>query len=332
MVIVDDQMVAPGGGLPLKYRALLETLADKLEKGRCLIFLGAGASVDLAAPADLPTGQELAKELAAKCHLEWHRYVPLSTTAFYYEFFYTREGLNDLLQARIGNPAIAPSRTIRKLVEIVELLEQRGKQVFIVTTNYDQHFERAYRERLQRDPQVIVYRGAEDPNNNEAQLHLGMDESPEFWRPQEPTTYLYKMHGSISNPGGQGLVVTEEDYINFLANAQSYDPQKSLAAEVRGRIGRSTVLFVGYSLADWNFRVIFKATAERNRSDQRESVAVWSFAPPEDPLEHEREQDRWQAAVEFWGRKKVRVVDRDAFEFMSHLRQFLERPQGNQAD
>jgi len=128
--------------LAMPYRGMLKTLASKLEEGTCVIFLGAGAAIDRLAP-DLPTGEKLSSELAAECDLEWHHYVPLSTTAFYYEFYYTRDLLNEFLKHRIGNPAVQPSRTIRKLVEIAVLLEGRGKQVFIVTTNYDRKFEEA---------------------------------------------------------------------------------------------------------------------------------------------------------------------------------------------
>lgn len=308
--------------LPLHERALLETLAGKLDRGTCLIFLGAGVAVDRAVPG-LPTGNELSQVLATKCELEWHDYVPLSTTAFYYEFFYTREGLNDFVLGKLLDPSVQPSRTVRKLVEIAELLEQRGREVFIVTTNYDRQFEEAYRSRTGRYPEVIIYRGAEDPNRD-VELHRGPEGfDPEFWRPTEARTYLYKMHGCISIPHGQGLVITEEDYINFLSNAQSENPKKRLAHEVRGRMA-STILFLGYSLADWNFRVIFKATAERKRADQKESVAVRYFQPPIEPAEAERERQRWEAAVDFWLRKKVRIVNRDAFEFLNDLHRYLQ--------
>jgi len=306
---------------PVKYRAQLETLATDLLKGECLIFLGAGASVDRASTEDLPTGEELSKILAEKCNLEWHRYVPLSTTAFYYEFFFTRRKLNALLKAQIEKPGIEPSRTIRTLVEIVEMLEQRNQPVFVVTTNYDRHFETAYRERLGRESHVVIYRGAEDPNHLKAKLHEGLNFDPEYWYPTGPGTHLYKMHGCISqvNPGADehSLVITEEDYINFLANAMSDDQNKRLANFVRGRIALSTILFVGYSLSDWNFRVIFKATAERVQ--QRTSYAVQYFSPPDDPKAREREEDRWQASVGFWSRKNVEIINADAAAFMSHL-------------
>lgn len=307
--------------LPLKLRAALETLADDLLKGQCLIFLGAGASIDRESAEDLPTGEELSKTLAAKCELEWNRYVPLSTTAFYYESFFTRKNLNAFLKEQIEKPGIEPSRTIRTLVEIVEILEQKGQPVFILTTNYDRHFETAYQQRMKRSPHVIIYRGAEDPNLLNAQLHEGLDTDPRYWYPTKAGAYLYKMHGCISqaDPSSdeRSLVVTEEDYINFLANTMSEDPKKWLANVVCGRIALSTILFIGYSLSDWNFRVIFKATAER--AHHRRSYAVQYFSPSADRLARQREEDRWQTSVDFWSAKNVRVIDADAAAFTGHL-------------
>lgn len=305
-------------------RDQIEMLARDLINGECLLFLGAGASVDRTSAEDLPTGAELSKLLAKKCRLAWHSYVPLSTTAFYYESFFTRSKLNALLKEEIENPDVRPSQTIRTLIEIVELLEQKGKhrQAFLITTNYDRHFEIAYRERRARDPHVIIYRGAEDPNKRGVQLNEGLDDDPEYWRPVEPGTYLYKMHGCISRVDPRAdehsVVITEEDYINFLANAaMSEDQDKWLAHEVRGKLALSTILFVGYSLSDWNFRVIFKATAERMQ--KRTSYAVQYFKPSANSVVRDQEERRWQAAVEFWLEKKVKIVNVDAASFMEHL-------------
>ena len=51
-----------------------------------------------------------------------------------------------------------------------------------------------------------------------------------WWLPDREANhvYLYKLHGCISEPGIQNLVVTEEDYINFLANATGSKPDKRL--------------------------------------------------------------------------------------------------------
>src|SRR5262249_22471569 len=154
---------------------------------------------------------------------------------------------------QIGNAAIPPSSTIETLVEIIGLLEENGKRNFVITTNYDNQFENAYWAKTRRELEVVIYRGGSDPNNLGAHLHIGLDQlGPKYWRPSR--TCLYKMHGSISHPEDHGLVITEEDYVNFLANAAlSQDENKRLLNYALGQITFSTILFIGYGLEDWNF-------------------------------------------------------------------------------
>jgi hypothetical protein len=120
------------GGNDFRYESVIQTVARQLLKGRCVLFLGAGASVD-ATQRSVPTGHSLSKLLAAKCKLDWHEYIPLSTIAFYYESYFTRQGLNDELLSAIEPPgatsaestAIPPSTTIRRLIEVIQILESR---------------------------------------------------------------------------------------------------------------------------------------------------------------------------------------------------------------
>ena len=298
-------------GVPLRNRAAVETLAraltDPMDGG--LLFLGAGAALQPKGPT-LPSGVEVAKGLAKKCELEWHEYVPLSTTAFYYESFFSRPGLEHYLKDLIDRPDVPPSDAVQAVADVAGILEERGKSVFIITTNYDQSLERAYHKKFGRDLKVIIYRGRTDPNDKDVNLHSGIDKIADFWKPTERVTYLYKMHGCISDPSS--LVITEEDYINFLSNALSADPQKRLLHEARGQIGLRTILFVGYSLMDWNFRVIFKATAEKTRS--KESYAVQFFQPKKSI-----DQERWEKTREFWSRKQVNIINSDATQFLHAL-------------
>lgn len=314
--ILDDQKQPSG-----RYLTTLEELADALIGEKCLVFLGAGASIDQDSP-DLPTAKELSKALAKKCHLEWHEYVPLSTIAYYYEFFRSRDSLNSFLKEKIDDKKIKPSSTIEHLIQIIRVLEERNKRVFVVTTNYDQHFERAYRDEFDKDPGVIVYKGGWDPNDRGAKLHEGLgDVEPQHWHAQnqeKELTYLYKMHGCISQPNGHNLVITEEDYINFLTNALSQDKKKEILNYVQGQMALSTVLFIGYSLSDWNFRVIFKATAE-GEDRCKKSFAVQYYKPSDKSPDSYFRNAQWEAATEFWGDKRVRIMNLDASKFMKDL-------------
>ncbi|HWK88990.1 MAG TPA: SIR2 family protein [Longimicrobium sp.] len=308
----------PRGQPTLKYRGILNELAQRLLEGKILIFLGAGCNVD-DEPA-LPTASALSRDMADACSLEWHEYIPLSTIAFYYESFNSRSELNRFLSEMLRRDDVPPSTTLQRLVAVIQMLEERGLKTVIVTTNFDQQFEKAYRAATGRDVDVVVYNGGTDANNAGAVLHPKI-QFPDLWGPSQATT-LYKMHGCISAPESPGanppqehnLVVTEEDYINFLSNALSGTDWKKLVRYVLAQIAASTTLFIGYSLTDWNFRVVYKATAERHFT---RGYAVQLFTPTHG--KEELDNARHQAAVQFWGTKKVDIVNIEAATFVDDL-------------
>jgi hypothetical protein len=304
------------GNQPSKiYRTTLELLADKLLQEKCMIFLGAGASFDHNKPG-LPTGSELSKDMSEACGLEWHEYIPLSTIGFYYESFSSREILNKFIKGKIDNPKIQPSTTIEHLIKIIKILEEKNKRTLVMSTNYDRHFELAYKNEFGCEPEVVIYNGGIDPKEHRnKKLHVGLgdfEECPMRWVPQK-NTCLYKMHGCISKPEGQNLVITEEDYINFLSNALSSDEKKKLLNYITGEISLKTILFVGYSLSDWNFRVIYKAVKE---GINMESYAVQFFDASKSSEEAKK---RWKIMTGFWEDKRVIIINTDASDFMGDL-------------
>ncbi len=314
------------GAIDTLARALTSRPDDEGAEDNCVLFLGAGAATDPKLPREnrLPLGSELSASLAEKCGMASPEYIPLSTTAFYYESFYSRDGLENFLKDEIGKfPA---SATIQQVAELAHLLEAAQKQLFIVTTNYDQSLENEYNAKT-ADPKqqlrVIGYDGRTDPNDHDPKtvLNWGAIKGPqEHWQPVQAKTYLYKMHGCISRP--QGMVITEEDYINFLTNAIAADPSKRLLREVVSRITKHTILFLGYSLTDWNFRVIFKATAEKALADRTKtnmSYAIQKFVPESDRVTNDRKRERWEKMVGFWARKEVTIIDHDAAGFLRLL-------------
>jgi hypothetical protein len=314
------------GATAFEYSAKMEALARAMldSDQDVVFFLGAGASLSPTGPS-LPSGTALAKELAEKSHLDWHKDLPLSTAAFYYESLHDRSTLNDYLRARLLRPDISPSPTLKTLMELITLLEKNGTQSLIVTTNYDQKCEEEYQRKLQRPAHVIVYRGATDPNLREVNLHTNLGErfqnDPENWihDRRRSLTCIYKMHGCISEAVAETrhLVVTEEDYINFLTNAPHQDQRKRILRHVRGQITNGTVLFVGYSLSDWNFRVIYKATAEAN-PQRPKAYAVQYFSPVAGTPGHV-DRFKWNKLVTFWERKNVNILNVDATLFMNDL-------------
>jgi SIR2-like domain len=145
-----------------------------------------------------------------------------------------------------------------------------------VTTNYDQLLDEALKE---RQPHLIVDRGGNQgllvkpwgKETFEVQTTgdriyelLDDEESQKVARP-----ILFKMHGSVSrDPNNDCYLITEEDYVDFLGRDKGHYVPPYIEAMMRNK----DFLFLGYSLTDWNVRVILRkllkgaATARRYRA------------------------------------------------------------------
>jgi SIR2-like domain len=170
----------------------------------------------------------------------------------------------------------------------------------IVTTNYDRLLERAYG---QRPYQVVVQpvAGFHEDELHELEYKLALPEAP----------IIYKIHGSFGENGAADpqdesgrLILTEEDYIEFLSVIGRED--MGMPKMIRSKLAKATILFLGYSLQDWDFRTLYKALIE--------PIDPWlrpvSFAIQKDP------PDFW---VRYWQRKGVTILNVDLYEFADQV-------------
>lgn len=90
---------------------------------------------------------------------------------------------------------------------------------------------------------------------------------------------VYKLHGSITNLAT--LIATEEDYAESLVKLGA----NVLGSHVRNILASKTVVFVGYSLTDWNFRRLYDALrADMGKFTPRAFVVSPFDAPEADTL------------------------------------------------
>ena len=100
------------------------------------------------------------------------------------------------------------------------------------------------------------------------------------------------------------MVLTEEDYIKFLTVA----PIENIGVPnvIAGKLGVSTLLFLGYGLEDWDFRVIFHALIRKLPvSDLRKSFAI-----------QKKPSEFW---TKYWGNQGVDIYDYDLYQFANDL-------------
>ena len=206
------------------------------------------------------------------------------------------DGLHELLAADLP-----PTSIHRFFASLPPLLRERGApHQLLVTTSYDTALEQALEE-ADETFEVVCYLAA--GRNRGRFCHIAPDgtgrviEQPNTYVTElslDRNTVILKLHGQVERTPArewESFVVTEDDYIDYLAQTEvAAAVPVSLAATLR----RSHFLFLGYTMADWNLRVIL----HRLWGDQPLSYRSWAVQPEPKPLERE-----------FWHRRDVEVVE-----------------------
>jgi DNA-binding SARP family transcriptional activator len=202
--------------------------------------------------------------------------------------------LHELLDADVS-----PTPIHRFFASLPPLLRQRGlPHQLLVTTSYDLALEAAFLE-AGEEFDVVSYVAAGphrgrfchiEPGGNGRVIDLPNTYATEL--SLDRRTVILKLHGQVDRGADrewESFVVTEDDYIEYLANS---DVATAVPVGLAAKLRRSHFLFLGYTMADWNLRVILN----RLWSDQPLSYRSWAVQPDAKPLERE-----------FWRRRDVDV-------------------------
>ncbi len=302
---------------------------NRLKAGKVVPFLGAGASF-VGRPDDpqvcwapgqssfLPSGGELSRFLADEASfpsIDPYDRDDLGKVASYYADVSGRKALRERLRELL-NQNFRPG----PLHELLAALP--GPQV-IVVTNYDTLVEAAFRAAGKPYDLVVYPADRKDFGNAILWWPHGRSE-PEFAVPNEldqhidltRTTVIYKMHGSIGpeNAKWDNFVITEEDYVEFLSRMTANTAVPSLFYQ---HFRERSFLFLGYSLRDWNLRVVLKNLskhlAARERSGETgdgEVMPAWAIQRRPSELESR-----------LWEKRQVGIFDVSLDKFVERLRQ-----------
>jgi len=276
---------------PAAY-AVPADIANSVKSGKCILFLGAMASAPSPTGCKYvydkcpPGGGELSKRLAKEFGYPGEDTTNLQRVALYGEFGPggSRNRLVEAIIRGIARPdspvppnfRMEPSPALRMLAELPFRI--------IITTNYDGLFDTALAAAetlggLAKKPIVRIY----DPTRN------GLpDEVPED--PQEENPILMKLHGDVGKY--ESLVITEEDYITFILRMADIHLHP-IHEYIRSKMRAWPFLFIGYSLKDYNLRLLFRTMHYGlNLSYIKPSFSV-------DPYPDNLVIAVWQKAVQF---------------------------------
>jgi hypothetical protein len=321
-LLVDGQVVPLlGAGVNLCGRRV----GDRFIRGQCL-----------------PDGEELAVELAKK--------VPS----------YPREVLGDLLRVSqtvegkrgwqvlyqtlhgLFDHNYPPTDLHSFIAELPKLAAARPEpprdsHLLIVTTNYDDVLERALTDA--GEPYDLVWYVAHGPNTGKF-MHQAPGGKAEVI--EDPDTYVtpfdlqqrsvvLKIHGAIDRElaDNDSFVITEDNYIEYLTRT---DVRRLIPKPLVAKLRTSSILFLGYSLRDWNLRAIF----HRIWQEEKLGWTSWAIRRPLPALTEEEAQHadlrerRRRAELEaelenlFWSDRGVDILDVELLEYTRALRRAAE--------
>jgi hypothetical protein len=307
--------VASDGSVNRHY----QIVARRLATGSVIPFVGAGANlverpagVDWRAGSYLPSGAELAEYLAEPYGYPERRR-DLLRVSQWVDLVSSPKALVDELH-RVFNREYRPNKLHCFLAELPRKLRESGHPAcgqLLLTTNYDDVLERAFAE-AQEPVDVVVYQARRDEQRF---VHVRPDgerlpiDEPARYRAfaLERRSVILKIHGHVDREqlGRDTFVITEDHYIDYLAGE---GVRALIPAYLMRRIRESDLLFLGYSMSDWNLRVILRQIW----SEQGISTGGWSIQ--RSPSEIDRR---------FWARQRIEILDLALEDWVDGMRRQL---------
>jgi hypothetical protein len=134
-----------------------------------------------------------------------------------------------------------------------------------------------------KDPQIEVCRWNEELED----LPSIYDDAPDY-QPSVERPLLFHLFGRIEEP--DSLVLTEDDYFDYLIGVSRN--KELIPIPVREMLADTALLFLGFRLDEWNFRVLFRSimSQEGGRRRRRKYAHIAGQVLPEEGrfLEPER--------------------------------------------
>ncbi len=200
---------------------LPQSIINACLEGKLVIFAGAGISTEGKNIFPFTLYDDIKTELGIKNDLSF----PALMTKFV-EKTHDKRQLLQRIKERIDYAKSFPD-LYQRVVQFHRELSTIHQIKEIITTNWDDFFEK------ETGATPIV-----------------TDKDFVFW--DEPYRKVFKIHGSINNPGS--IIATEDDYKNCYKKLS----KTAIGGSLRYLLATKTIVFCGYSLRDQDFKRIYE--------------------------------------------------------------------------
>jgi SIR2-like domain len=274
------------------WELLLGRIADK----KCTPIVGSGA-VTGGPPEGVaadkwtfhyPVSSTLAQEWATRFQYPLDDATRIERVAQFVSVYTDKSWPRDTIARQLAEadpPELTPEN------EPHRVLAELGLPVY-VSSNFDDYLERALLKE-DKDVRVSICRWNKfipedapaydpDPAKGDAvgrYAIVAKDEdgkltyrtADDSYNPTVANPLVYHIHGHMRWPAS--LVVTEDDYFEFLLNLAKDWPTLFLQ-RIRESFGSGSLLFLGYKLRDWDFRVLLHLLGNTLREGAHRHIAV----------------------------------------------------------
>ncbi len=134
--------------------------------------------------------------------------------------------------------------------------------------------------------------------------------------PSVAEPWVYHLFGRLTEP--RSLVLTEDDYFDWLdAWIVKKDIRQIVPPAVKAALTGTSLLFLGYRLEDWDFRVVFQSIKSFNLKDRWDDHVGVQFKLQSQVIEREAAQRYLEA---YFGPDRVNIFWSDTRSFLDQLR------------
>jgi hypothetical protein len=278
--------------LPIKY-------------GKCTPFLGAGACFGV-----LPLGSEIAQEWAEDHGFPLEDHKDLARVA---QFVAVKRGsMRPKYEIKERFEKVAPPN-FSEPDEPHSVLADLPLPVYI-TTNYDDFMVKALKSQ-NKTPEQELCRW-----NRVVRDYPSIFEEEPGFDPDDQHPVVFHLHGHIGVPAS--LVLTEDDYLDFLVGIS--EDQDLIPPRIQRAFRETSLLFLGYRLADWDFRVLFRSlVGYLEKSVSQDHVSV-QLVPVGAEASDEQKREVQDYLDQYFEKLNVRVYWGTCREFARELRRQWE--------
>jgi hypothetical protein len=132
-----------------------------------------------------------------------------------------------------------------------------------ITTDFSNLLAEAL-QAADKKPQVELCRW-----NDEIELIPSIYDTEPTYRPDAQRPLVYHLFGHVKEPAS--LLLTEDDYFDYLIGVTSN--KDLIPVAVRRALTDTALLFLGFQMDDWNFRVFFRSIMSQEGRGRRRGYA-----------------------------------------------------------